>query len=166
MSRPRTGWRVLKLLALVSAACLPLPAAGCATCVKHLCHDIAPSSTFVALETTPPGAVAKLSNGRTVTTPARLVLRSDQKVTVTFTKDGYQPAEAWISPSVSYWFLGDLITLPPFGFLVDLEQGGVQRLYPSGVHVDLESVATAEPETEAMTEPAAEGLPELKAETN
>ncbi|HVR75168.1 MAG TPA: hypothetical protein VMT52_12580, partial [Planctomycetota bacterium] len=74
--------RTFPLLALV--AC-PFLFGGCATYVKHLCHQAAPETTVVRLETTPPGAEAKLSNGMSVRTPTMVVLPSKEDVSVTFT---------------------------------------------------------------------------------
>ena len=130
----------MRMLAALTT-CASLMGAGCATHIKNLCHGISPSSTFVSLESTPPGAIAKFPDGRTVTTPTRIVLRSDRDVTLTFLKDGYKPAEVEVGPGFNYWYLGNLLAIPPFGFFIDLEQSAVSRSYPSTVHVELESLA-------------------------
>ena len=132
--------RNLAALAL-SIALFPI---GCATEIKDLCHGISPSSTFVTLESTPSGAAAKFPDGRTVTTPTRVVLRSDHDLTLTFTKDGYKPAKVEVGPGLNYWYLGNLLAFPPLGFFIDAGQDAVLRSYPSTVHVDLESVALRE----------------------
>jgi outer membrane biosynthesis protein TonB len=45
----------------------------------------------VSLESEPPGAEAKVSNGQTCRTPCALALPTDAALTVTFTLNGYQP---------------------------------------------------------------------------
>ncbi|MBI4601661.1 MAG: hypothetical protein HY721_06840 [Planctomycetes bacterium] len=151
-------------LSLLFALPLALPLGGCATCVKHLCHNINPESTFVTLRSTPPGATAKLSSGRKVKTPARLVLRSDEDMKVTFTLDGYEPAEVQVGPALNPWVLADFIAVPPLGFFVDLEQGATSALFPKTVHAVLESTAragqaapAAPPPSSPAPKPAAQG---------
>lgn len=127
---------------------------GCATHIKHLCHNISPSSTFITVESDPPGVKASFSDGRTITTPGRVVVRSDEKITVNFTKDGYQPEKVEIGPGFNYWFLGDLLAFPPIGFFVDAEQDAISRSYPSGIYVTMKSVArrgAAQPRAEAIS---------------
>jgi len=159
MSHPRTGRRRLELLATTFALSLTSLHAGCATQIRYLCWGVAPTNTFVTLESTPPGAMAKLSNGRTVTTPIKIVLRSDGPVSIQFTKDGFQPAEAQVTPGLNGWVFGNLLAFPPFGFFIDAEQSAGTRLYPSTVRVDLVSVAKTETHfdtsIESMTVPGA-----------
>jgi hypothetical protein len=50
-----------------------------------------PSLDTVSLESEPPGAEAKASNGQTCRTPCSLALPVDAAMTVTFTLKGYQP---------------------------------------------------------------------------
>src|SRR5262245_149305 len=45
----------------------------------------------VSLESEPPGAEAKASNGQSCRTPCALALPADGAATVTFTLNGYQP---------------------------------------------------------------------------
>ncbi|HVR74589.1 MAG TPA: hypothetical protein VMT52_09665 [Planctomycetota bacterium] len=122
------------LLALV--AC-PFMFGGCATYVKYLCHHTAPETTVVKLETTPPGAEAKLSNGMSVRTPTMVVLPSKEDVSVTFTKQGYKPTVLELRSRLDAWLLLDILVLPIF-LPIDLEQGATHNLSPSRVHVDLE----------------------------
>jgi hypothetical protein len=130
--RPKS--RTLPLLAL--AAC-PFAFGGCAAYVKHLCHHAAPETTVVRLETTPPGAEAKLSNGMSVRTPTMVVLPSKEDVSVTFTKEGYKPTVLELRSGFDEWLLLDILVLPIF-LPIDLEQGATHNLSPSSVHVDLE----------------------------
>jgi hypothetical protein len=50
-----------------------------------------PSLDTVSLESEPPGAEAKASNGQTCRTPCALALPVDSAMTVTFTLNGYLP---------------------------------------------------------------------------
>jgi hypothetical protein len=50
-----------------------------------------PSLDTVSLESEPPGADAKASNGQTCRTPCSLALPVDAPMTVTFSLKGYQP---------------------------------------------------------------------------
>jgi hypothetical protein len=50
-----------------------------------------PSLDSVSMESEPPGAEAKASNGQTCRTPCSLALPIDAPVTITFTLAGYQP---------------------------------------------------------------------------
>jgi hypothetical protein len=50
-----------------------------------------PSLDTVSLESEPPGAEAKASNGQTCRTPCALALPVDAASSVTFTLNGYQP---------------------------------------------------------------------------
>ena len=52
---------------------------------------MAPATESVRLESEPPGAEAKASNGQSCRTPCALALPSDAASTVTFTLPGYQP---------------------------------------------------------------------------
>jgi hypothetical protein len=51
----------------------------------------APVTESVRLESEPPGAEAKASNGQTCRTPCALALPGDAASTITFTLPGYQP---------------------------------------------------------------------------
>lgn len=50
-----------------------------------------PSLDTVSMESEPPGAEARASNGQTCRTPCALALPVDAAMTVTFTLNGYQP---------------------------------------------------------------------------
>src|SRR5215470_17907552 len=50
-----------------------------------------PSLDTVSMESEPPGAEAKASNGQTCRTPCALALPIDAASSVTFTLNGYQP---------------------------------------------------------------------------
>ena len=128
--------RPLKPLALISA----MGFSGCATFVKYNCQATAASTTIVDVRTTPKGATGRFASGRTFTTPAQLVLRSEEDITFTLAKEGYKPVEVFLESQVDPWFAGNIlpIPLPLVGFAVDIEQGAIRTLYPSTVDITLE----------------------------
>ena len=134
----------MKTASMLIAIAAATGTAGCASYVNHLCHNLAPGTSFVTFESTPPGAVATLSTGRVVRTPACVPLRADREITATFTRDGYQPATVQLRPGMNPWVLGDLIALPPIGFFIDAEQGAMSSVYPGTVRVALEKAGARE----------------------
>lgn len=80
-----------------------------------------PSLDSVSIESEPPGAEAKASNGQTCRTPCSLALPMDAPVTVTFTLAGYQPeAERLEVIQVP----GEAPRLRPNPVVVELTPGG------------------------------------------
>jgi hypothetical protein len=80
-------YRVLAVIggALTLAACSSTPEWGNLDVFKS-----GPMMDTVRLESEPPGAVAKASNGQTCNTPCALALPVDQPMTVTFSLQGYE----------------------------------------------------------------------------
>lgn len=84
------GKMMHRVLVIVGGA---LALAGCST-PDWMSFDTlrpGPSLDTVSLESEPPGAEAKASNGQTCRTPCALALPMDPGMTVTFTLNGYQP---------------------------------------------------------------------------
>lgn len=81
-------YRVLAIAggALALAACSSSPDWASLDAFKS-----GPSLETVSLESEPPGAEAKASNGQTCRTPCALALPVDAASSVTFTLNGYQP---------------------------------------------------------------------------
>jgi predicted small secreted protein len=130
-------------IAVVLAACGLLPA--CATVVRGTNQD-------VSIASEPPEALARLSNGLSCTTPCRLELDRQQDVTVTFTKPGYQPADAKIISRVrgSDYVLGiggNFVAGGLLGAVVDASVGSLHSLEPTPLHVTLQpwGAAAAQP---------------------
>lgn len=101
-----------------------LALAACSSTPDWLSVDAlkpAPIMDTVRLESTPPGADAKVSNGQTCRTPCALALPTNAPLTVTFTLNGYQPESADIDPVSS--------------------ASGVPELHPNPVQVELMQAA-------------------------
>ena len=147
------------LLGAAVAVAVMAGSSGCATYVKFLCYKTSATTTVVDVRTDPPGASLALSDGRSLKTPAQLVLESGTDMRLTITQDGYEPVEMELRSHADLWFyLGNLLLLPPLGYLVDLEQGATQNLRPHDVDVVLKPLnpGTA-PTTRAPLDPEAGG---------
>ena len=80
-----------RVLAVIGSA---LALAACSSSSDWMNLDAlkpGPSLDTVSLESEPPGAEAKASNGQTCRTPCALALPVDAASSVTFTLNGYQP---------------------------------------------------------------------------
>jgi hypothetical protein len=80
-----------RVLAIAGGA---LALAACSSSSDWASLDVfksGPSLDTVSLESEPPGAEAKASNGQTCRTPCALALPVDAASSVTFTLNGYQP---------------------------------------------------------------------------
>jgi len=94
-----------------------------------------PSLDTVSLESEPPGADAKASNGQTCRTPCALALPVDAASSVTFTLNGYQPETEKLEAITS--------------------TGEPPRLRPNPVVVELTPAAAAAPKKPAPKKPVA-----------
>jgi hypothetical protein len=82
---------IYRVLAVIGSA---LALAACSSSSDWMNLDAlkpGPSLDTVSLESEPPGAEAKASNGQTCRTPCALALPVDAASSVTFTLNGYQP---------------------------------------------------------------------------
>jgi hypothetical protein len=79
-----------RVLAIVGSA-LALAACSSSSDWASDAFKSGPSLETVSLESEPPGAEAKASNGQTCRTPCALALPVDAASSVTFTLNGYQP---------------------------------------------------------------------------
>ena len=80
-----------------------------------------PSLDTVSLESEPPGAEAKASNGQTCRTPCALALPVDSAMTVTFSLNGYQPESERLE---AITVTGEPPRLRPNPVVVELTPGG------------------------------------------
>lgn len=84
-----------KACALVSAlAVLTFSTTSCATAIRGRSEDI-------VIESEPSGAHVRLSNGFTGRTPVRFRVIRKEPLTVSVTKDGYEPLSIVLNPSIS-----------------------------------------------------------------
>src|SRR5512135_2006354 len=80
-----------RVLAIAGGA---LALAACSSSSDWASLDVfksGPSLDTVSLESEPPGAEAKASNGQTCRTPCALALPASAETTISFTLAGYQP---------------------------------------------------------------------------
>ena len=141
------------LLATLSLAALPLLGVGCATFVKFSAEGTGAANTLVEVNSTPQGIQGTLNTGRTFTTPANLVLRSDQEYTITFTQEGSEPIVVNLEPELHHWVWGNILTLG-IGCFFDDEKGSDTTLTPDDILVTFEKETPSsapEPETTEST---------------
>lgn len=109
-----------------------------------------PSLDTVSLESEPPGAEAKASNGQTCRTPCALALPVEAPLTVTFSLSGYQPESERVEPIA---VTGEPTRLRPNPVVVELTPGGP----PPPKKPTKKPVATKKPA--ARPKPAAAAAP-------
>src|SRR5262249_21806422 len=96
-------------------------AAALAACSSDMAgFKSGPFLDTVSLESEPPGAEAKASNGQTCRTPCSLALPVDASASITFTLNGYQPATENLEAIPS---TGEPPTLPTNPVVVELPPG-------------------------------------------
>lgn len=94
----------------------------------------------VAIQSTPAGAtVTTVPAGETSTTPGSITLERKNNYVLTFTADGYEPAEAHLRREMSAVFLVLDILAGVIGVVVDAVTGGWYQLEPETVSVTLRS---------------------------
>lgn len=146
------GFSAGALLRLSAAVVALAGLSACATVTRG-------SKQTFTVESTPPGAKVRTSNGYTCeSTPCSWKMPRKDGFRVTITKDGYKPVEASISSSISSdgtvplvgnWVLGGVI-----GVAVDYSTGAAQDLRPNPLQVTLEP---AEPARASGAAPAGGG---------
>lgn len=132
---------------VVIMAGLGLSGSGCASTERYFCESLASTNTLVTVNSSPQGAVGKFKDGRVVTTPVLMVLKSNEPVSIVFTKDGYAPVEVNLRPWINPWVFGNIIT-GGLGLFFDLEQGATRSLYPRNVQLELRPPPSSKPKGE------------------
>ncbi len=139
------------LLSILSLAAFSFLGAGCATFVKFSAEGTGAANTFVRVNSIPQGIQGTLNTGRTFTTPANLVLRSDQEYTITFTKEGSEPVVVNLEPEMHDWVWGNILTVG-IGCFFDCEKGSHATLTPDDIHVNFEKETPSSAPEPEMTE--------------
>lgn len=116
-----------KVLSLILTAGLM---SSCASVINGRTQDVGISSN-------PAGALVKVDGIDKGMTPCNLLLKRDESHTVTIEKEGYQPASATLSKSVSGWVWGNVLIGGLVGLGVDAITGGFWTLEPENVSVQL-----------------------------
>lgn len=136
-----------------SIACVVL-LSGCATIMEG-------TSQSVAIATAPAGALCNVDRagahlGTVAATPGSLRLdKSKNDLSVSCTKDGYQPASLTQSPKFVGTTFGNIVAGGLIGVAVDAASGANYE-YPAEVRLDMApAVASAEPPTAPVTPVAA-----------
>ena len=131
---------------------------GCATVTRS-------SKDTLVIETNPPGAEVKLSNGQTGETPCSFKLPRKEALIVKIEKLGYVPVEANITPQVSgaggAGMAGNVCLGGLIGAAVDAGSGAMNDLKPNPVSVNLEKIGGAETEPVIREKSLSEKLEEL-----
>lgn len=107
---------------------------GCATITRG-------SSDTLVVESDPPGADVKLTNGLTGKTPTSFKLDRDANLVVTITKEGYEKVDVNVTPQVagagSAGMAGNILLGGLIGAAVDAGTGAMYDLKPNPVKVTL-----------------------------
>jgi hypothetical protein len=108
---------------------------GCATVVRGTTQEI-------AVDTSPQGALVETTGGATYTTPAAIKLKRNISHTLSFTKSGYEPAKAVVTPHISgggaAGMAGNILVGGIIGGVVDASSGAMYDLSPERVYVALQ----------------------------
>lgn len=134
---------IYRFLAVIGSA------AALAACSSDMAgFKSGPFLDTVSLESEPPGAEAKASNGQTCRTPCSLALPVDASASITFTLNGYQPETEKLEAITS---TGEPPRLRPNPVVVELSPGA-----PSTAKKSTKSVAkkpATRPKTTAAPPP-------------
>jgi hypothetical protein len=120
---------------LLAGAAMLVAVSGCATIIRGTQQDF-------AIESTPAGATATMTNGESCVTPCALRLPRKEAFDVTFTMDGYQTGTArvssgWSRGGTQTFVIGNIILGGLVGMGVDASTGATRDLYPNPLVVTL-----------------------------
>jgi hypothetical protein len=133
------------MIRLLLAAVLAVPCVGCASVTRGTTENISISST-------PAGATAELSgldNPTACVTPCVVVAKRNAEITVTVTKEGYEPQVIPLTKEIpgagAAGFAGNVLVGGLIGMGVDAATGAAQDHKPNPVIVTLQPIAPASP---------------------
>lgn len=133
------------MIRLLLAAALAVPCVGCASVTRGTTENISISST-------PAGATAELSgldNPTACVTPCVVVAKRSADITVTVTKEGYEPQVIPLTKEIpgtgAAGFAGNLLVGGVVGMGVDAVTGAAQDHKPNPVIVTLQPVRPVPP---------------------
>ncbi len=125
MQRILRGLLIICLMALTSA---------CATITRG-------SNDTLVIETDPPSAEARLSNGLICKTPCSLKMKRKEACVVKIEREGYEPVEVNITPQISgggsAGMAGNVLFGGLIGAAVDAGSGAMYDLKPNPVVIKL-----------------------------
>ena len=129
------------IIRLVLAVAIAAPCIGCASVTRGTTENISISST-------PSGAIAELSgldNPTNCVTPCVVVAKRSADITVTVTKEGYEPQVIPLTKEIpgsgAAGFAGNLLVGGLVGMGVDAATGAAQDHKPNPVIVTLQPAA-------------------------
>lgn len=146
-----------KVAGLAAAAC---SLAACATVTRG-------SSTAWEVNTTPPGATVRTSNGQACdSTPCSIKMSRKSEFTATIAKQGYKPVDVKVTTKISSaggaGMAGNVLVGGLIGAGVDVATGAMNDLTPNPVNLALEKdeakpvTASAAPTAPEPAKPAAQ----------
>lgn len=110
---------------------------SCATVIRGTTDDL-------RIESSPSGAVARLSNGRVCVTPCVLKISRKESLNISFEKEGYEPASAKVTSGVSgaggTGVAGNVLLGGLIGIGVDSYSGAAKNLTPNPVIIYLNKI--------------------------
>ena len=109
-------------------------ASGCGTIINGSNQD-------VAFNSSPTGARVTVDGLQMGTTPTVIGLSRKDSHTVEFSLDGYENQSMIINRSVSGWVWGNLVFGGLVGLVVDLSTGGMYKLTPEQVQMNMGDMA-------------------------
>lgn len=123
-----------RVFSAICAVCWGVFATGCATITRG-------TSDTLVVESDPPGANIRLSNGLTGKTPTSFKLPRKETVVVEIEKDGYEPLSVRVTPQISgggaAGMAGNVLVGGLVGVVVDPLSGAMNDLKPNPVQVRL-----------------------------
>jgi hypothetical protein len=130
----------LKLLAATVLALSLCSLGGCATTLRG-------TTDVLVVESDPPGASVRVSNGLSGFTPVTFTLRRKGDYVVTITKEGYENVSVNVTHKVvgagSAGMAGNLLLGGIIGAAVDAGSGAMFDLVPNPIKVNLLAIANA-----------------------
>lgn len=133
------------MIRLLLAAAIAVPCCGCASVTRGTTENISISST-------PAGATAEVSgleNPTACVTPCALIVKRSADITVTFSKEGYEPQVVALTKEIpgtgAAGFAGNVLLGGLVGMGVDAATGAALDHKPNPVIVTLQPVTSASP---------------------
>jgi PEGA domain-containing protein len=132
-----------KLLAVLVAGGVVLPAVGCASLVAR-------GPDFVPVDSRPSGARVKLDGISVGKTPVVVPFERTCEGVLTFELEGYEPATVDVDKVPNGWFFGNLLWFPvwpvvPVGMVVDLCASNQGRYSTTPIRVELKARPNGSP---------------------
>ncbi len=123
----------IRILGIISIACLGLFFAGCASIVGG-------TSQTVSINSNVKGANVIVNGANIGTTPYNGPLKRGKSTTVTLQKDGYETKTITLNTEIESIFWGNIIIGGVLGSTTDLATGAMYKYAPATLQIDLDKV--------------------------